>query len=123
MRANYFSPRIEATPQVEAPPTDPPTRLEQFRERVRARVKPHRARIQMGLLFASGVVAALVALLIYQALTPAPHQLTTSDVKETFAQAMASVTPAPAFSEDVYRVIQPSLVLIQTDSTDKDGKA
>ncbi len=72
--------------------------------------------------FASGVLAALVALLLYNALVPAPHQVTTREVKDTVAQAMASATPPPAYSEQVYQVIQPSLVLIQTSMRDAEGK-
>ena len=38
------------------------------------------------------------------------------------AQVMASATPPPAYSERVYQVIQPSLVLIQTYTRNADGK-
>ena len=44
-----------------------------------------------------------------------PRPLTTQQVNDTVARALASATPEPAFSERVYRVVQPSLVLIQTD--------
>jgi S1-C subfamily serine protease len=71
--------------------------------------------------FASGVLAALVALLLYNALVPEPRPLTTREVKDTVAQAMASATPPPAYSERVYQVIRPSLVLIQTQSQNADG--
>jgi S1-C subfamily serine protease len=74
------------------------------------------------LIFVSGVAAALVALLLYQVLVPPPHQLTTQEVNEQVAHALESVTPAPAFSEGVYQVVQPSLVLIQVDKTDAEGK-
>ncbi len=72
--------------------------------------------------FASGVLAALVALLLYNALVPAPHQVTPREVKDTVAQVMASATPPPAYSERVYQVIQPSLVLIQTYTQNAAGK-
>jgi S1-C subfamily serine protease len=64
--------------------------------------------------FAAGVLAALAALFLYNTIVPAPKPLSVKDVKNTIAQVMASATPPPAFSEQVYRVIQPSLVLIQT---------
>ncbi len=73
--------------------------------------------------FALGVVAALVALLLYNALTPAPRQLTADDVNTSVAQALASVTPASAYSARVYAAIRPSFVLIQARSTGADGKA
>ncbi len=65
--------------------------------------------------FASGVFAALLALLIYDSLTPPPTPLTQRDVSQTVANAMASATPPPTFSSLVYQIIQPSLVLIQTE--------
>jgi S1-C subfamily serine protease len=72
--------------------------------------------------FASGVLAALAALLLYAFLFPAPPQLTTRDVNDSIVLAFASATPPPAFSAGVYRVIQPSLVLIQTEIPEKNGK-
>jgi S1-C subfamily serine protease len=68
------------------------------------------------------VLAVLAALLLYNVLFPGPHQLTAREVNDTVAQALASATPPPAFSERVYRVIQPSLVLIQTQSASDDGQ-
>jgi S1-C subfamily serine protease len=72
--------------------------------------------------FALGVLAALMALLLYNAWAPAPHSLTAREVKDVVAQALASATPAPAFSSRVYQVIQPSLVYIETKSPGKSGQ-
>lgn len=72
--------------------------------------------------FASGVFAALVALVIYSVLIPGPQQLTTREVDDSVAQALASATPPPAYSARVYRAIQPSLVLIQTQAPGANGK-
>jgi S1-C subfamily serine protease len=71
--------------------------------------------------FASGVIAALLALVFYRALFPTSTQLTTRDVNEAVAQALASATPPPAFSARVYQAVQPSIVLIQTQHEDKKG--
>ena len=81
-----------------------------------------RTRIRSAAPFASGVFAALVALLLYNILVPAPQPLTTREVNDSVAQALASATPPPAFSARVYRVIQPSLVLIQTEAPGENGK-
>jgi S1-C subfamily serine protease len=62
--------------------------------------------------FASGVLAALVALLVYNAVTPQPHQITQREVNDTISQAMASATPRPAFSSVAFAAIQPSLVTV-----------
>ncbi len=72
--------------------------------------------------FVSGVCAALVALLLYNALVPGPQPLTTREVNDTVAQALASATPPQAFSAQVYALIQPSLILVQTGAAATDGE-
>ena len=67
--------------------------------------------------FAAGILSALVALLLYNALFPTTKPLTARDVKNSLIQVMASATPAPTFSSKVYQVIQPSLVLIETKTS------
>jgi S1-C subfamily serine protease len=79
-------------------------------------------RARRALPFASGVLAALAALLIYNVIAPGPHILTNREVSDTVANALASATPPPAFSTRVYQAVQPSLVLIQTKVLDKDGE-
>ena len=71
--------------------------------------------------FASGVLAALAALLLYSILFPAVRPLSSGDVRQVINQTLASATPPPAFSERVYAEVQPSLVLIQTYSPGSDG--
>ena len=73
--------------------------------------------------FAPGALTALGLPLIYYVLVPTPPQLTTREVNDSVAQALASVTPPPAFSARVYQAIRPSLVLIQTDAPDANGEA
>ena len=78
-------------------------------------------RTRSGLLFISGILAALAAFLLFNILIPAPHQLTPREVNDAIAQALASATPPPAFSARVYQAIQPSLVLIKTRAFDEKG--
>ena len=87
----------------------------------RRRLQRLRARVRSVAPFASGVLAALVALLVYNILVPGPHQLTTREVNDTVAQTLASATPPPAFSARVYQGIQPSLVLIETQGSSASG--
>ncbi len=96
----------------------PTQRLDLWKNRLRRL----RSGARKTLPFLGGMVAAFAALLLYNLLFPPPAPLTTSDVNKTVAQAMASATPAPAFSEQVYQVIQPSLVLIQTQGVDSGGQ-
>jgi S1-C subfamily serine protease len=88
----------------------------------RRRLQRLRARLRSAAPFASGVLAALAALLLYNVLVTGPRQLTTRDVDDTVAQALASATPPPAFSARVYQVIRPSLVLIQTEAPGENGE-
>jgi S1-C subfamily serine protease len=70
--------------------------------------------------FLSGVLAALLALFIYNAL-PQTAQMTQADVDIAVASALASSTPRPPYSVQVYKTIQPSLVLIQTERDNGNG--
>lgn len=88
----------------------------------RRRLQSLRTGLRKSALFGSGVLAALAALLLYSFLFPAPPQITTREVNDTVAKALASATPLPAFSARVYQIIQPSLVLIQTQARGDDGK-
>lgn len=73
--------------------------------------------------FVSGVLAAFLAMLMYSVLNPPPHQLTQKEVDTSVAQALASATAPPPYSALVFRVIQPSLVLIQSQVIETNGLA
>ncbi len=92
-------------------------------ERWRRRLEWLRGRASTVLVFAAGIAAALVALLVYHALRPGQPPLTTRDVNDTVAQVLASATPRPAFSVGVFQAVQPSLVLIQTEAPGRDDGA
>src|SRR5437868_12888354 len=88
----------------------------------RTRWQRIRARARAAAPFVSGVAATLVALLLFNLLLPAPHQMTAREVQDTVAQTLASATPLPAYSTRVYQAIQPSFVLIQTHAPGTDGQ-
>jgi len=71
--------------------------------------------------FGGGVVAALLAVVLYGILVPRTTIPTTKELNEMMAAAMASATPRPAFSAQVYNVIAQSVVLIKTHSRSDDG--
>jgi S1-C subfamily serine protease len=62
------------------------------------------------------MLAAFAALAVYNTFDPAPEPLTTREVNTMVADALASATPRAAFSTYVYEVIQPSLVLVETEA-------
>jgi S1-C subfamily serine protease len=67
-------------------------------------------------------MAVLLGILLYSIFFPPPDPLTQNDVDESIIHAMASATPAPAYSRLVYQVILPSLVFIQTEGENPDGE-
>jgi len=91
-------------------------------KRWRRRLQLAYKRTRHVLLFAAGMLATFVALLLYSALAPKPAQLTMREVNDSLAQALASATPPPAFSARVYQAIQSSLVFIQTSTLAEDGE-
>ncbi len=64
--------------------------------------------------FVSGVFVVLVALALYQRLSPATQPLTAADIDQRVASVLASQEPLPAYSEAVFDIIAPSMVLIST---------
>ena len=73
--------------------------------------------------FLSGVLAALLALFLYNFLFPGARPLTQNDVNAAISSALASATPRPAFSTIVYQIIQPSLVWIEAGSEGGEGSS
>ncbi len=67
-------------------------------------------------LLLAGIAITLLALVSYHFIFPAPQPLTTSQVSTMVSSMLASATPPPAFSEQVYQAILPSLVVIQTQT-------
>lgn len=72
-----------------------------------------RDRLRRTIPFLSGVLAALLALFLYNFLFPGTRPLTQTEVNTAISSAMASATPRPAYSVQVYQMIQPSLVWIE----------
>jgi S1-C subfamily serine protease len=73
-----------------------------------------RPNARKALLFALGMLVAFAALPLYKVFNPDPLPLTVREVNDSIAQALASATPPPAFSSNVYPRVLPSLVFIQT---------
>ena len=74
---------------------------------------PWRARARALVPFAGGVLAALLAVLVYATAFPAARPPSTADVNDAIASALASVTPPPAFSEGAWARVQPAVVLVE----------
>jgi S1-C subfamily serine protease len=91
------------------------------RDQLRNRLTGLRTRLGKFIPFFSGVLGALLALYIYNALSP-ETQMTRTDVNDAVASALASATPRPPNSVAVYQIIQPSLVLIETEGEDANGE-
>lgn len=64
--------------------------------------------------FASGVLAAFLAFLLFDLFFPANEPLTGRELNEAIVSVMASATPRPSDAVRVYQTIQPSIVYIET---------
>ncbi len=69
----------------------------------------------------AGLVVALLGAMVYATLYPSPTPLTLNEIDARVVEAMASATPAAAFSTHVYQTILPSLVYIQV-RTENEGE-
>lgn len=65
-------------------------------------------------LFAILIISAFLGVLLFNYFFPAPIPLSQNEIDESISQALASATPAPAYSSQVYQAILPSLVFIQS---------
>ncbi len=61
-----------------------------------------------------GIAAALIAIFVFSVLNPGPPRLTTQDVNNAVANAMASATPRPPAAVGIYEAVAPSIVHIAT---------
>ena len=87
------------------------SRWARLRERVR-RMSP----------FLSGVLAALLALFLYNSFFPGAKPLTQTELNAVVSSAMGSATPRPADAVLVYQIIQPSLVWIEAEGVEETGE-
>ncbi len=91
-----------------------------MRESLVARLGLWRERFRGMVPFASGVLATLLALVLYSFLFPS-NQLTEREVNDAIVSAMASATPRSPDATIVYQIIQPSIVYIEAGFVDGKG--
>jgi len=63
-----------------------------------------------------GLVGALFGVFIYVFFFPAPIPPTQAEIDESIVAKMSTATPPPAYSVEVYQMVLPSLVIIQTEN-------
>ena len=73
--------------------------------------------------FAVTAVIAFLGMLLYGALNPDPIPLTNDEVDQIAVDVLASATPPPSYSSQVYQFILPSLVLIRTTGENEAGES
>ena len=78
------------------------------------RASPVATRIRRAVPFAAGIVAAFVGIWLYMLVSPGPAPLNKNDVKTGVNEVLASMTPAPPYSQTVYAVARPSVVVIES---------
>ena len=78
-----------------------------------ARQSELRARLRRSTPFVLGVLVTLVAVLGWSLFAPSRPPLTQGDVDTTVKDAIASITPPPAFSQLAYGAVARSLVMVE----------
>ena len=91
-------------------------------EKLQSRWARFRERVRKTFPFLSGVVAALLALFLFNTFFPGARPLTPAEVNAAISSAMASATPKPADGVLVYQIIQPSLVWIEAEGVGDAGE-
>ena len=66
--------------------------------------------------FGVGALVALLAVVLYSALTSGPQRIIVDEVEKTVAEALASAASPTSLSAQVYQAILPSLVLVKVKS-------
>ncbi|MDQ4078927.1 MAG: trypsin-like peptidase domain-containing protein, partial [Chloroflexota bacterium] len=69
-----------------------------------------------------GLLSALIGILLYNAFFPTPTPITGEEIDDTIVAAIASATPPRAYSVQVYQIILPSLVYIQTQGNNPENE-
>lgn len=92
-------------------------------DKLRSQLGRLRQRVKKLFPFFSGMLAALLALFFYNYLFPGSKPLTQTEVNAAISSAMGSATPRPAYSQQVYQIIQPSLVWIESEGVQVDGES
>jgi len=79
-------------------------------------------RYRVPILVGSNILTIVVALLISNALRPAPQNLTQRDIDNAVSRSLQNTPPPPSTASVAYEAIRPSVVVVQTQTTEG-GKA
>jgi S1-C subfamily serine protease len=93
------------------PPEVPPSDWQIFRAwLIRTYV-----RLRLPILIGANLLTIVCALLIYNALRPAPQRLTQRDIDNAVTRSLQNAPPPPSNASVAYAVIRPSLVVVEAD--------
>ncbi len=116
MRQNRAFPSVPSQPQ--PVPVAPPSRLEAMWRRL----ERFYARFHNLIFIGIGILIALSSVLLFDAARPPPQRLTQRDINAAVERALASARPKPSYASQVYEIIRPSMVRINADIPQADGK-
>lgn len=112
---------IKPDPVIQPDPVVKPKKT--FRQRVRGVGSWTRAHWKALAIVGAWVLSTWLMIVLYDGMRLSPARLSQDQVKDLIASAMASATPPPPYSAEVYQTIAPSVVFIQTKIiTTTDGK-
>lgn len=79
-------------------------------------------RFRVPVLAGANLVVIVLAIIVYNALRPAPQRLTQRDIDNAVLRTLQNTPPPPSNASIAYAVIRPSLVVVESHVTDS-GKA
>ena len=117
MKPGGYIPVRAARPAVKPPPPEPSRR-----EHTIKNLKRLIARAKSPLLIGAGMAIVFIAVLLYNAITPEPYQLTEKDIETAVEEIMGSLPPPPSYASVAYETIRPSLVRVEAFTADEEGE-
>jgi S1-C subfamily serine protease len=109
------------------PPQKPPAPAEQLHiqsgpEGIRGRIHHYYLRIRYILYILAAIIIVLAAVSIYEHRQPPAQHLTQTDIDKAVERTLEKRTPEPSWASLAYQKIEPSMVSIESQFPQKDGK-
>ena len=96
------------------PPAEPPSDW----QLIRGWLSRTHARYRIPILVGSNILTIVLALLLYNALRPASQKLTQRDIDNAVSRSLQNAPPPPSNASVAYDTIRPSVVVVQTQTTE-----
>ena len=91
-------------------------------EFLRQRLNKFYRRWHIAIFVCCGIIISFLVMYLYELTQPPPQRLTQQDIDNAVARAMASPSPTPSWESQVYLSINPSVISIETQVLEPNGR-